>query len=445
MHGKIDLSKMRISIDICYLTVSILLFVPNGFFAQNPVTKTQQAVVLKDVCEKLDKYYAFPETGARLIRLIQNKVKIGGYSYNVTPGEFLEEVNDDLFEISRDKHLKLIYNPKEAKALSEAKFGADVTDPEIESERWRNFGFKELEILDGNIGYMNLSDFCSVKYAGEKAATAMNFFSDCNALIIDLRQNGGGSDDMVVFLVSYFIDLPEPIVFSISYSTIDSTYYSSMSSSYVPGKKFTGIPVYILTSHATASAAEAFTDIMKNYNQNVIIAGTKTRGAENPVSHLVVGSEYILRLPSWRKIYSSSKTQWEGRGINPDIHVEEGKALTVAHIEVLNKLMESTPDNDALSHYRWAYDGVKALYDPVVIAQDILKSYMGNYSGRAICYENGNLYYGTDKKKLIPISENYFLVESTDYFRIRFIKENDKVVALERVFVYGYSSRHSRE
>jgi len=427
-----------------YVSMSLLLLCSTSAFPQNRVIKSRQAAILQEVREKLERYFAFPEIGITLSETISEKFKNGYFPEEATPAEFLEGLNKILYEISRDSHLKLIYDPAKAEEMSEGESDTSAADSEIKSERWRNFGFKELMILDGNIGYMNLSDFCSVTYAGEKAVTAMNYFSDCHSLIIDLRQNGGGSDDMVVFLASYFIDSSQPVVFNISCSTIDSAYYVSMMPSYIPGKKLNHIPVYILTSRATASAAEAFLNIMKNYNENVVIVGRKTRGAENPVNHLVVCDEYILRIPSWRKIYSSLNTKWEGRGISPDLDVEESKALAIAHLEALEKLSENASDEEELFQYQWALDGVKGLNDPFPIATDVLESYAGSYSGRRIFYENGELFYGRNKQRLIPVSEDHFLVESVDYFRITFLKEDGKVIAFERNFVYGYSTRHTK-
>jgi len=442
MKGEI---KMKTLISVCYILFFILLAVNNNVYAQDRITKSQQEAILKDVCKILEKYYTEPEIGAKLSKILIEKFGKGDYPENVVPGKFTEMLNEDIFEISRDEHLKIFYDPEGVKELCKIKTEGGLTETEIKSEKLRNFGFKDLRILDGNIGYLNLSDFCSVKYAGEKAVSAMNFFSDCNSLIIDLRQNGGGSDDMVTFLVSYFVDSEEPFVFNISYSTVDSSYYTSMMSSYLPGKKLTNIPIYILTSRATASAAEAFSNIMKVYNKNVTIVGKRTRGAENPVNHLVVGTEYILRIPSWRKIYSSMNTTWEGKGISPDINVEENKALSTAHLEALKILLGNTTDKAELDHYQWAYDGVKALQEPFPVDDNILKSYQGTYGNKNIFYESGNLYYDRERLKLIPISDNYFFVESIDYFRIKFIKENGKVAAFERVFIYGYSSRHTRD
>jgi hypothetical protein len=437
--------KKSINIFYCILFIILPAVTATNVYAQNKITKSQQEVILKEVCEKLEKYYTNSEIGAKLSKVLIEKFEKGGYSENVVPEKFTEVLNEDFYETSGDKHLKIIYDPEEVKELSKVKTEGGLPETEIRSDRLKNFGFKDLRILDGNVGYMNISDFCPVKYAGEKAVTAMNFFSDCNSLVIDLRQNGGGSDDMVTFLASYFVDSDEAVVFNISYSTVDGSYYPSMTSSYLPGKKRANIPVYLLTSSATASAAEAFATIMKGYNKNVTIVGRKTRGAENPVNHLAVGTEYVLRIPSWRKIFSGMNATWEGKGISPDINVEENKALSTAHLEALKKMLGSAKDKVERDHYQWAYDGVKALLEPFPVDEKILRSYQGKYGNRNIYYGNGNLYYDRERLKLIPIVDDYFLVESIDYFRIKFIKENGRVIAFERIFIYGYSSRHTRD
>ena len=111
-----------------------------------------------------------------------------------------------------------------------------------------------------------------------------------------------------------------------------------MTSSYVPGKILADIPIYILISGSTASGAEAFASIMKNMRANATLIGKKTAGAENPVDHVIIKDYYILRIPCWEKIYSYSKSGWEGVGVLPDIEVDSDKALAVAHMDALTKL-----------------------------------------------------------------------------------------------------------
>jgi len=190
--------------------------------------------------------------------------------------------------------------------LEETSNGSNYTEEEAKTEIWNNYGFKELKILDGNIGYLNLSVFFSTDYAGKIADAAMAYFSNCNALIIDLRANGGGWGDMVVYLLAYFIDNKEPLVLNITESTLDSTIYSEVVPTYVPGLELADIPIYVLTSQVTASAAEAFTSHLKYFNKNTVIVGKKTKGAENPVEHIAVDENFVLQIPAWKKLYTEN-------------------------------------------------------------------------------------------------------------------------------------------
>jgi C-terminal processing protease CtpA/Prc len=65
-----------------------------------------------------------------------------------------------------------------------------------------NFGFEKVERLAGNIGYLDLRGFLPPQMMGDTAAAAMTFLANANALIIDLRENGGGSPDAVTLLFS---------------------------------------------------------------------------------------------------------------------------------------------------------------------------------------------------------------------------------------------------
>jgi len=56
-----------------------------------------------------------------------------------------------------------------------------------------------------------LQGFFPASLGGETAAAAMNFLANTDALIIDLRQNGGGDPSMVAFLISYLFDGPDPV------------------------------------------------------------------------------------------------------------------------------------------------------------------------------------------------------------------------------------------
>ena len=69
-----------------------------------------------------------------------------------------------------------------------------------------NFGFVKVERLPGNVGYIKFDEFNPSDEAKQVAAAAMNFVANTDALIFDLRENGGGSPVMIAFLSGYLFD-----------------------------------------------------------------------------------------------------------------------------------------------------------------------------------------------------------------------------------------------
>ena len=137
-----------------------------------------------------------------------------------------------------------------------------------------NYGFKEVKILDGNIGYLNLNQFADIKYAEQTVAATMNFLSNTNAIIIDLRANGGGVPSMMQLLSSYFL-AEKPVLLSDFYERKTNTKTQLYSFENVNGKRSTNKPLYILTSKHTFSAAEAFTYTLKYLDKAIVIGEIK--------------------------------------------------------------------------------------------------------------------------------------------------------------------------
>ncbi len=417
--------------------IIVFILLSTQIRAQN-LTGDEKDNILLNVIEKLETIYPFPEISEKTIIALQSQISNGFYDEHNSPNDFATQVTNSLEEFSNDKHLDLIYNPQLAQALlEETSNDLAYTKEEAKIEIWNNYGFKELSILDGNIGYLNLSVFFATEYAGKIADISMNYFSNCNALIIDLRQNGGGWGDMVDYLLSYFIDNTEPLLINISQSTLDSSYYSSVIPAYVSGQKLTKIPIYILTSPVTASAAEGFTSNLKFFNKNVTVVGKKTTGAENPVEHIAIDERFVLKIPAWKKIYSKNPNVWEGIGIQPDIEVESVDALKTAYLKALEELLITTNDKTAIDKYQWALDGISASYNNVEV--NAIRKYSGTYGKIKIIFKDSRLYYQYGErqaKELIPISENYFVVGGLEYFRIKFVLTDDTII-LKQIFIYG--------
>jgi C-terminal processing protease CtpA/Prc len=390
------------------------------------------------------KLYPFPEIGEETSGAISGEYDKGNYGEYTDPHDFANRITIDLERFSNDTHFRLMYDPEGAVQMRKLKdvevAEESLTARESRIERWNNYGFKELKILEGGIGYLDLRLFFAASYAGGIAVAAMDFLSECNAVIIDLRYNGGGWDDMVNLLLSYFTENRGGVMFDVAQSTLDSTYYASSTLPYVPGKKLNDIPVYVLVSQSTASAAEAFAAEIKCVNSRATLVGETTAGAENPVGSVVVGDDFILHIPAWRKVYRAFEIDWEGTGVKPDIEADVVEALHVAHIAALEKLAEGATDRETKDKYHWALDGVRAVYEPFPIPSETLLSYVGNYGTRDITSAEGELYYqykGRTKRKMMAVSSDYFVVENYDFFRVRFTRKNNRVVALQEIFTDG--------
>jgi hypothetical protein len=440
-----------IHFQIKFIFVFLILF--QNSFAQHAdiLSLDDQKKIINTICEKLDEIHAFPEYNPEICNGLIKNFEGGKYSKYKSPQAFADKLDRDLEILRGDKHLGIFYDPQMAaemeKENEEGKEAGYLTPEMIEDERKKNYGFNELKILQGNIGYLDLRIFFPPKYADETAVAAMRFLSNCDALIIDLRNNGGGWDEMVTFLMSYFFNSDESITLSTTYSRYEDEYYQSHTQSYVPGKLLTDIPVFILTSKSTFSGAEAFAHYMKHFKKATLV-GETTRGGQNPVEIQSIGYGLIMLIPSWKQIYSASETGWEGVGVKPHIETDANDALNEAHLKALNELTKTKVDEEEKKRYRWIIDELDAKRNFIKVDESILNSYAGKYGDRTIFYENGELYYqygDRSKMKMIAMSENYFIVEIYDYFRVRFIKENNFVIGFEQVYYDGKVKMYNKE
>jgi hypothetical protein len=206
----------------------------------------------------------------------------------------------------------------------------------------RNFGFEKVERLDGNLGYLDLRGFMDAAMASEAAATAMNFLANTDALIIDLRRNGGGQPEMVALLSSYLFD--KPIHLNDIYSRFDNHTQEYWTRETVAGKRYgESKPVYVLTSNRTFSGAEEFTYNLKNLKRATII-GETTGGGAHPVRPHRLTDHFMIGVPFARAINPISKTNWEGTGVKPDIETSAAQALKTAHLLALKNILAKTAD-----------------------------------------------------------------------------------------------------
>lgn len=190
-----------------------------------------------------------------------------------------------------------------------------------------NCGFEKAEHVPPNIGYLKFNLFADPEICAPTAIAALNFLADSDALIIDLRDNNGGSSGMVTLIASYLF--AEPTHLNDAYNRANNTTIQFWTSSYVSGKRFIDKPVFVLTSKKTFSAAEDFSYALKNLKRATLI-GEATGGGAHPVQPHRIDDHFSIIAPFARSISPITKSDWEGSGVEPDIRVPADDALREA-------------------------------------------------------------------------------------------------------------------
>ncbi len=397
------------------------------------MTNDYKASLIDTLASAFDRVYIFPDKGHVIAGALRSNLESGTYAEFDDPVEFAGRLEQDVREACPDKHLSVFYAPERIRLMKMQKSQSpeaqrEAYEQELKTEQRENFGFKEVKVMSGNVGYLRFDGFSGLPEAYPVAVSAMNFVTNCDALIIDLRHNGGGSAYMIQLLSSFLFDEhADPVHLNTFLHRASDTADQTWTLPYVPGKRLDkDAPVYLLTSDYTFSAAEEFTYNLKNLERATIV-GENTGGGAHPVSFLAVDDWFIAKIPSGRALNPITNTNWEGTGIAPDIETTSDEAMDVAYEKALEKLRDQTDDPEAQFVYEWVLDGLQYKDLKMELSKRQMKAYTGTYGPRKISYRDGNLYYQRTgpEFKMIPYKDDHFFLEGLDYFRIRFERNED--------------------
>jgi retinol-binding protein 3 len=295
---------------------------------------------------------------------VQARVARKEYDDVTSAKRLAQMLTDHLQAVSHDKHLRVNYLPG---AIISGKPGPDEREKMREFAAARNFGFERIERLEGNIGYLDLRGFMPTEIAGETCAAAMNFLANSDALILDLRKNGGGAPSMVALVCSYLFPAEPVVHLNDLYMRPENSTHQWWTLPYVPGKRFVRKPVYVLTSKRTFSAAEECTYNLQKLDRAIIV-GETTGGGAHPGGPQPMVDKFVIWVPMGRAINPVSKTNWEGTGVKPDIEVPAELALKTAQVEALKKLQEKKKnDPDAVKQLGRALQNAKKDLDELKV------------------------------------------------------------------------------
>lgn len=425
------------------LFISLLISFSCSLFAQDKTKELEEkerTKVIKSICKLLRANYVKPEVADKVATLIETNLTDGKYQAIMQPDEFADVLTKDLQSVSNDKHLRVMFNPEIPKIQQYVGVPADGSQffySPGEQMRRDNFGFKEVKILDGNIGYLDLRSFTDTLFAGKTAIAAMNYLSNADAIIIDLRNNGGGSASMIQLIISYFYST-EPVHLNDFYWRPADKHTQTWTFPSVPGKRRPDIDVYVLTSRSTFSAAEEFAYDLKNLKRATLV-GETTGGGAHPGGQAGVSERFSIWIPSGMAINPISHTNWEGVGVEPDIKTTQEEALNAARIKALEKLKEKSDVEKVKQYYDWHIESLNYSKSAFTIDALKLQEYVGKYGIRSVTVEGGKL-YGWDsgnRFELFPLEKDLFGVKDIPGFRVQFVRQNNTVSALKMLLDNG--------
>lgn len=289
-----------------------------------PLDDETREQTIKAVAYQLRKDYVFPEVAEKMGAALERNAADGKYAKITGAPELARTLTDDLRLVCHDKHLRIRLNDG----------GPGRSEPRDESRR--NHGFVRAEILANNIGYVRLDGFSAGDEARATAAAAMAFVSHCDALIFDVRQNGGGSPRMVEFLGGYLFE--SPTILNTFRDRKGRQVSQTRTLAQVPGTRFSAsLPVYVLISGRTFSCAEEFSYDLQTTGRATIV-GETTGGGAHPVKGVPLNDRFAMMIPYERAENPITHTNWEGTGVEPDIRVPADAALDAALADATRRL-----------------------------------------------------------------------------------------------------------
>jgi len=381
--------------------------------------------LIGSITDSLIKHYIFPEKAVIISGYLQSQLKKNVYaSLQDNPERLAEQIGQDISKVHHDPHMRIKFDPG---YIPQELYKLTPEDIQREKKYWKenNYMFKKAEILPGNIGYLPFDLFTDdIEAAKPTITAALKFLINTTALIIDLRNNTGGSPQMVSQLESYFFKEKTHMNDLISRTNMDTTFLYAD-----PGKSdsfFLSMPVYILTSQHTFSGAEDFSYGMQ-VAKRAIVVGETTGGGAHPQMPFSVGQHFLVFIPFARSVNPVTQTDWEGKGVIPDAKTPANNAIIKAQEIIFRSLLYAATDQKEKNRYRYYINALLTNEANQKLSMKKIWPFAGTYGGLIIYTDKNKLYCknmnnGGVVSELKYISNNLFLLDKDA--QIEFIKDS---------------------
>jgi Peptidase family S41/N-terminal domain of Peptidase_S41 in eukaryotic IRBP len=294
----------------------------------------QRTEVLQALSTKLRANYVFPDVAAGIVAALPARAQ--AYASAVSATELVDMLSKDLRNLGNDKHFRVFYDPR---FHEDDSANSIPTAQHMERQRAEaaslGFGIEKLQRLPGNVALLELRGFGPPELVGAAYAAAVTLLDGSDALILDLRRNGGGSPDSVALWMSHFFPQGDQRHLNDIYtrSTDKTQQYWTLPSVTPRYAK----PVYVLTSARTFSGGEECAYDFQTQKRAVLV-GQTTGGGANAGDRFSLGHGIVVNIPTARAINPITHTNWEHVGVKPDIEAPAAQAQQVAYVAILRML-----------------------------------------------------------------------------------------------------------
>ena len=306
----------------------------------------------------LESDYVYPETGKRYAVALRTGIAAGRYA-SLTGEALGQAIDRDVNAVSPDGHLRL--RVPEAAAPAGAVAGGAASTPRppkvpVEQAGW----------IAPGIAFVRFNVFPMDAGVTAQAAKFMADHADAKAIIFDIRTHNGGGLDQMDVIFPWLFDKETRLVTMATRASVDARGGSPIAGlrSMRPTEGDAGMvtrehwatpntdvrlrdaKIYVLTSGASASAAEHFALAMKHTGRGTLV-GAPTAGANHFGRGEDLGGGYSAFIPVGRTYDPVTGKDWEGEGVVPDIAVPPGEALQRALVELGIDVAEAKRLGDA--------------------------------------------------------------------------------------------------
>ncbi|WP_296816530.1 S41 family peptidase [Brevundimonas sp.] len=393
--------------------------------------------VVEAIAERIRDQYFSIERGDAIADALEAESASGRYDAFTDPRDLAAELSARLRP--EDAHFVVLHDPA-GPAASPGSGGVRSQGTDI--QRLSNYGFTRVEVLPGNIGLIEMRSFANIDFgnpddpARRAADAALALVAHTDAVIFDVRNNGGGSPAMVGYLVSAFTP-PDADIYNVFHNR-DGTRRETPRIYYSAPRLET--PLYVLTSARSGSAAEAFPYTLQAAGRATIV-GETTGGASNPGGMFPIPGGFMVFISGGSPVNPITGRNWEGTGVIPDVEAPAALALNHAQRLALGQILAEQPDRTdaawALSAFQTWTGGPVALND-----------YAGTYGPLAVANEDEALVVRRGRRPpmvLTPVETDLFFVAGDPLMRFAFERDaSGRVIAIEQRPAFGPGMRQRR-